>query len=174
MNAPGPIPLARAQKMAEKIAEAITPWCAKVEIAGSIRRRRAFCGDIDLVCLPKGGDLASLQARFKKSAWAEKEGVQNAIYHLQNGVQLDVFFAWEKTDMFEGTSTNWGSLLLCRTGSAAHNIWLIQHSKTLDLVWHPYNGVVELEKGRVIASASEEAIFKTLKLDFIPPEQRER
>jgi DNA polymerase/3'-5' exonuclease PolX len=174
MKTPGPIPLARAQKIAEKIAEAITPFCAKIEIAGSIRRRRPFCGDIDLVVLPKPGQLSALQARFKEKSFALREGPQNAMYQLQNGVQLDVFFAWEKTDLFTGPSTNWGSLLICRTGSAAHNMYLIQHSKTLDLIWHPYNGVVEITEGRIIASATEADIFKALKLEFIPPESRER
>ena len=142
--------------------------------ARAIRRRRPYCGDIDLVILPKPGMLQDLQARFKRHCVAESEGPQNAMYRLPNGVQIDAFFAWESDDFFTGRQTNFGTLLLCRTGSRQHNIWLIEHSKRLDTPWHPYVGVIELEKGTTIASATEEDIFRALKLDYLPPEQRER
>ena len=54
--------LARAQHYAAKIVEWISPFCvvgsalpcgASIAVAGSIRRIRPTCNDIDIVCIPK-------------------------------------------------------------------------------------------------------------------------
>jgi DNA polymerase/3'-5' exonuclease PolX len=133
--------LATTQKLAEKILAELTPYCDQIEIAGSIRRRRPNPNDIDLVCLPKPGNLIELQSRFHARCKVLSEGVENAMYLLGNGVQLDVFFAHhEARDIFGEVQAhaNFGTLLLCRTGSAQHNIWLIGQAKHKDLYWKPY------------------------------------
>jgi DNA polymerase (family 10) len=169
--------LATTQKLAEKILAELTPYCDQIEIAGSIRRRRPNPNDIDLVCLPKPGNLIELQSRFHARCKVLSEGVENAMYLLGNGVQLDVFFAHhEARDIFGEVQAhaNFGTLLLCRTGSAQHNIWLIGQAKLKDLYWKPYAGVFTQADGRCLASATEEGIFTALGLEFIPPEKRER
>lgn len=45
--------LAQAETYAQKIAEWLAPFCERMMIAGSIRRRRPVCNDIDLVVIPK-------------------------------------------------------------------------------------------------------------------------
>jgi DNA polymerase/3'-5' exonuclease PolX len=45
--------LETARKYAEKIVEWLGPLCYRIEIAGSVRRERANCNDIDIVCIPK-------------------------------------------------------------------------------------------------------------------------
>jgi DNA polymerase/3'-5' exonuclease PolX len=168
------MPLAKAQKLAERIAGEITGYCHQVEIAGSIRRRRPDCGDIDLVVLPKDGMLAALQERFKLHCKVHSEGRQNAIYVLPNEVQVDVFFAYQQQDLLTPMTTNWGSLLLCRTGSTQHNIYLVQHAKMIDLIWRPYAGVFSTETGEFLAGVTERDIFTALRLDYVRPEERER
>ncbi len=187
-------PLQFAEKLAAKIAAELTPFCDQVEIAGSIRRRRPFVSDIDFVVLPKPGQLDALRERCKRNAKVIINGNQNLIVELtlagghdpQNinrtlphqKIQVDIFIAQPETrEMFDATPTNFGSLLLCRTGSVAHNIYLIEHAKALGLVWNPYHGVfgrIGLGKPKCLASATEAEIFSALKLDFIPPERRER
>lgn len=168
-----PIPLAKATALANKIVQEILPYCHKIAIAGSIRRQRPYCGDIDLVVLPKPGQLVSLQGRFKQKAFVITEGLQNAMYQLQNGVQIDVFFAQEKSDMFEGQTTNWGTLLLCRTGSKEFNMHLSLTAKAAGLAWHPYIGVLDAN-AKTLASATEEDVFQALGLPFVEPQNRER
>ena len=163
-----------AQKLAEKILAEISPYCLKAEIAGSIRRRRPFVNDIDLVLLPRDGNLLALQERFHKSCKVLKEGQQNAMYELANGFQLDVFFAYQKEALFTPMTTNWGTLLLCRTGSKEHNIYLIEQAKKINRAWRPYAGVFDLDTGDCLACATEESIFEALGLPFIPPQSRER
>lgn len=46
--------------IAEKIVRFIEPYCQRVVIAGSIRRKDAECGDIDIVAIPKFTEIPSL------------------------------------------------------------------------------------------------------------------
>jgi DNA polymerase/3'-5' exonuclease PolX len=47
------IPLARAVSIAETTQAALAPHCERIAIAGSVRRRKAFVGDLELVCIPR-------------------------------------------------------------------------------------------------------------------------
>lgn len=171
--------LSAATALAEKIKAELQPFCERIEIAGSIRRGRPEVGDIDLVILPKPGQLAAIKARCLHRCAPVTEGDQNFIVRLPMsgplpGAQLDIFFARPATkDFFQEVPCNFGTLLLCRTGSKEHNIFLVEHAKRMGLTWHPYRGVVDPE-GYILASATEQAIFTALDLEFIPPAQRER
>jgi len=47
------VPLAKAEKIASRVVEKLMPYCQRIEIAGSIRRRKSEAGDIDIVAEPK-------------------------------------------------------------------------------------------------------------------------
>ena len=47
------LPLAAARDLAEELAGMLGPFCDRIEIAGSIRREKPDCGDIELVCIPR-------------------------------------------------------------------------------------------------------------------------
>ena len=161
------------RKLAERIAAELTPFCDRIEIAGSIRRQRPVVNDIDLVVLPKQGSFYALQERCKQHSKVVTSGEQNQIYRLANGEQLDLWIArWPSQDLLTRTPTTFGTLLLCRTGSKEHNIYLCQRAESLGMRWNPYHGV--FEHGRCIACETEEEIFTTLQLDFVEPEKREK
>lgn len=169
----GMIPLDKADKLAAKILAALAPYCDQIEIAGSIRRRRPLVGDIDIVCLPKAGDYQTLRERVLVHSRVITEGPQTIITRLQNGVQLDLWIARQPTkDLLSETPTNFGMLFLARTGSTQHNIWLCQVAERMGRHFNPNHGIYEGR--RLVASATEEDIFKALQMDFVPPEQRER
>jgi len=46
------LPLAEASKLAEEVKAILSPFCQRIEIAGSIRRGSVFCGDIEIVAVP--------------------------------------------------------------------------------------------------------------------------
>jgi len=169
------IELAKAQGMAEKIVAAMAPYCERIAVAGSIRRLRPMVGDIDIVVLPKPDQLRAFRLRCKQNATVVSDGDQNLILTLKSGVQLDIWIASHaEKELLDTRPCNFGSLLLCRTGSIKHNIHLVQHAKSVGLVWNPYWGVFAPHGRRALASETEEDIFKALKLDFVPPERRER
>ena len=164
------LPLATAQKIAEKIASELTPFCRRIEIAGSIRRRRPAVGDIDLVVELKDHD--GFQARLQQNTTPISTGDQNIIVQLKNGCQLDVFTAKPGIhDLLGYTPGTWGSILLSRTGSRAHNIRLASLAAERGLHWNPYHGIFSGKT--VVASESEEDIFRALGIGFVPPEKRE-
>ena len=164
--------LAQGKKYAKGIIAAIRPYCERVEIAGSILRERPNVNDIDLVVIPK--DHAALVQRCKQRCRVRANGDQNLLLEMNNGVHVDIFIAQPKSrDLFIEQPSNWGSILLCRTGSREHNIYMVERAKSLGLKWNPYVGVYDKDLN-IIASETEEDIFKALQLDFIPPQDRER
>lgn len=170
--------LPRAIGIALKIQEQIAPLCEKCEIAGSIRRARPEVGDVDLVILPREGQIAAIKARCSQKCRVVRDGDQNCIYQiaLSDGtpLQLDIFFARPAVrDLLNTAPGNFGTLLLCRTGSKEHNIFLVEHAKRMSLRWNPYRGVMD-GQSNVLASETEEDIFKALDLAWIKPEERER
>jgi DNA polymerase (family 10) len=163
--------LASAEQKAVKVVESLRVFCGKIEIAGSIRRRRPEVGDIDLVIEPLPGKRRYIRDRCL--SWAPRlleDGQVNLLFEVK-GVQIDIFFADEPGKDLFAEPSNFGTLLICRTGSKDFNISLAARAKGRGLHWNPYRGVVE--HGSVIASATEEAVFKALGLAWIKPEDRE-
>lgn len=169
------MPLSKALAVAERVRDGLAPLCTRIEIAGSVRRRRPDCGDIDIVL--ETADRAAVEARIQQRCRIEKNGPQYLVALMEDGTQLDLWFAHGPTmpaDMFatEPEPGNFGSLLLCRTGSAAHNIHMVEMAKKAGLRWHPHRGVMKGD--RVIAAETEQEIFRAVGMLYVPPERRER
>lgn len=182
--------------LAERIQRELAEYCLKCEIAGSIRRARPEVNDIDLVILPKPGATQLIKARCKLRCRVITDGDQNFIVALnlfddsaqmrKIDFQLDIFFAHNGVDdLLAPQPTNYGSILLSRTGSKDHNKKLCTIAKQRDMAWKPYIGLFaggewvfrgqesEYEGGTLIASETEEKIFEALGLKWIPPVLRE-
>jgi DNA polymerase/3'-5' exonuclease PolX len=191
-------PLAYAQKLAERIAGELTQFCDKIEIAGSIRRRRPVVNDIDLVVLVKPGQERAFRDRVHRNTLPKIDGPQTLVVALPlpgrgpagaepaSGIelQLDIWLAsGGDRDLLRHTPGNWGTLFLCRTGSRQHNIFLCQRATARGLSWNPHHGIFgpvgwpSVPSGShsvCLASETEEDIFRILDLPVIAPELRER
>ena len=159
----GKILLERAEKMAEAIVKYLSPYCKKIEVAGSIRRRKAWVNDIDLVLIPANlwnlhQEILNLSRAFPPKASGSK------IMRIEvNSTQVDLYFADE---------TTWATLLLIRTGSAQNNIRLCSRAK--DGGWHlaaDGSGLFN-EVGWRIAGDSEQSIYEALGLPYQEPRER--
>lgn len=165
---------AEVEPLAFKIVSIIDPYSTRAEVAGSIRRRKPTINDVDIVVQPKPKPQSWIQiikaVRREFHAITEKQGDKLATLYLpfasrqgQGYLQVDLYRASEGT---------WGILLLIRTGSAEHNIYLC--NLAIRKGYHlAYSKGLLNEKGEVIASKTEQEVFQKLELDYIPPEDRE-
>ncbi|MDD3885372.1 MAG: hypothetical protein PHI35_00690 [Victivallaceae bacterium] len=180
-RAPSPAPaiaLERGLVIATRILNELAPLSARIELAGSGRRRRPFWGDLDFVVIPK--DAAAFHDRVmqrctlaKKADGSNKgDGSEVLIVEMSNGVQLDFYFARASSgDMFRKTPCTWGSVLLHRTGSKAHNVYLAKRALEKGYRWILNSGLYCA--GNHVCGSTEEEIFSALDLPFVKPEQRE-
>lgn len=164
------LPLSKARSFAEKVMEQLSPYCDRMEIAGSIRRKIHTVSDIDLVVIPR--DVKGLMKRCLERGVQMCAGEHVFRIETFSGVQLDIYFAHTgKPDLFRPLPSNWGSVLLCRTGSREHNIKLCNHAHSLGLKWDPSYGLFN-EFGDCVSGETEEDLFEALKLPYVKPEDR--
>lgn len=159
----GKIELSRAQKVAEGIVELLSPYCSRPpEVVGSIRRKKSWVNDIDLVVIPK--DLWSLHAELTRLGGGKlKMSGPKIIRVMYGSIQVDVYVADEHT---------WATLLLIRTGSAENNIRLCTVAR--DRGWRlaaSGDGLFN-ETGERIAGDTEQSIYAALGLRYQAPEER--
>lgn len=170
--------LTRARALAEVISDVLSPLCERIQVAGSVRRSRPVVNDLDFVVLLRPGQRAAFEQRATQSAAVVKSGEDILIVRLKDGTQVDFYFARPPgADLLAPVPGNWGTVLLCRTGSKEHNIYLAQQAQRAGFRWETMIGItlaVDFSGRSVIASETEEDIFRALGMDFIPPEKRER
>jgi DNA polymerase/3'-5' exonuclease PolX len=162
--------LEEAQQLAARIVQTIDPLCERTAIVGSVRRRRPEVHDIDIVVIPK----PFMWGRIPILMRSELEAMQGIAG--PELIRMYVPFANNserrvQVDFYAATAQTWGVILLIRTGSTDHNIRLCTHAKALGMMLSASRGVIE--KGVVIASKTEEEIFKALILPYVAPGDRE-
>ena len=154
------IALERAQKIADEVVKLLSPYCKRIEVAGSVRRRKPWVNDIDLVLIPH--DLWNLHHEIRGLGTMKMSG--SKIMRVMVGdVQVDIYVASEET---------WATLLLIRTGSKENNIRLASLAKNKG--WHlaaSGDGLFN-ENGRRIAGDSEQSLFEALGLPYKEPWER--
>ena len=156
-----------AQDIADRIVTALAPACERIEIAGSLRRRRPDVHDIDLVLIPR--DRLDLLIRLMDlyGRKPEKIGEKYVMLKSFDGIQVDLYLATPET---------WATLLLIRTGSKQHNIHLAQRANErgwrLKANGEGIDGPVDAQ-GAPIMMQTEADIFQTLGLPYREPWERE-
>jgi DNA polymerase (family X) len=134
----------------------------QIEVAGSFRRRRETIGDLDVLVTSTAADqVMSRFTRYPDVKRVVSQGSTRASVRLSGGLQVDLRAV--EPDAY-------GSALQYFTGSQAHSIELrtIAQSKKLKLnEYGVYQGTHR------VAGRTEEEVYATLDLDWIPPELRE-
>ena len=151
--------------VAEAEAEALVGFlkdCGRVVVAGSYRRRRDTVGDLDiLVTAENGAAVGDKLLRYDNVAEVLAHGPTRTTVVLRSGLQVDVRAVPEQS---------YGAALLYFTGSKSHNIALRGLANEQGWKLNEYG----LFAGkRRLAGATEEEVYKKLRLAFIPPELRE-
>jgi DNA polymerase/3'-5' exonuclease PolX len=148
-------PRADALNVARACVAALRPACSELIIAGSLRRRKAEVGDVEVLYIPKIIEIADPEDFFGQKIKANavdlilsalaSEGLigkrlnkdghttwgdrNKLAVHGQSGIPIDFFSA---------TPENWWNLLVCRTGGAESNTAIAAKAKAAGWKWRPY------------------------------------
>ena len=167
-NADKRIPLEEAAGIAGEILPEIhkIPGVLHAAVAGSIRRKKATIGDIDIVIISREKDrkkIAESILRLPQSARVLARGNTRISLLLKNsGIQTDFRIMGE---------AEYGAAMLYFTGSREHVIKLRMIARELGLKINEY-GVFSIDTGEKLAGETEEGIYRILHMNYIPPEQR--
>jgi DNA polymerase (family 10) len=138
------------------------PGVRHVQITGSYRRMRETVGDLDLVVTAEDSSkVMEHLARYDEVREVQASGPTRSTVILKSGMQVDVRVVPEES---------YGAALQYFTGSKAHNIAIRRMAQDQDLKINEY-GVFRGQKR--IAGETEESVYKTVGLPWIPPELRE-
>ena len=135
---------------------------SRVIAAGSYRRGLETIGDLDiLVTAPAGHTVMDRFVAYQEVRDVLAHGATKSSVRLQSGLQVDLRVV---------PQDSYGAALLYFTGSKAHNVVLRQLAQQRGLKLNEY-GVFRGDKP--IAGDTEESVYASLGLPWIPPELRE-
>jgi len=141
---------------------AADPAVARIEVAGSYRRRRETVGDIDVLAVssrPSG--VMKRFIEYSRVKQVQARGTTRSAVTLDCGLQVDLRVV---------PAASFGSALHYFTGSKSHNIAVRALGLKRGLKINEY-GV--FKAGRRIGGRTEEEVFRAVGLPWIPPELRE-
>jgi DNA polymerase/3'-5' exonuclease PolX len=183
-----------ARAVAQKIVAELEPVCERIEIAGSIRRQKPMVGDIEIIYVAKTTLTKGTQDLFMPTAvenlvdkkleeWRTKGRIEPRL--KKDGSQTwgdQIKLATAKLsgipiDFFQTSQEAWWNYLVCRTGSAAHNMKIACAAQRQGRKWHPFGtGFEELKDGRpsgvIHAMHSEREVFEFVGLPWLEPRDR--
>ena len=154
--------------VAEEITSEIVSYLKKstkiknISPAGSLRRWKETIGDIDILITGRSGKkIIQVFTKFPKTERVIAAGETKGSIIVEGGIQVDVRIVEPKS---------YGAALQYFTGSKAHNIRLRNIAKSKGLKLSEY-GVSRGKK--IVAGKTEQEVYKTLGLAYVPPELRE-
>ncbi|MGE5465202.1 MAG: DNA polymerase/3'-5' exonuclease PolX [Syntrophothermus sp.] len=160
------IPLGKAYPLAMEIADVLkgVEGVIDVQPAGSLRRMRSTVGDLDI--LVAGEDSTAVMDAFVKLPRVNRilgKGETKSSIEFNDGT---------RAQLWVHPPEKFGTALVYATGSKDHNVRLreIALAKGLSLSEHSFARIKG--KGEIFC-ATEEEVYKTLGLPWIPPELRE-
>lgn len=181
-------PLEEASGIAQRFLELVEPNSERIIVAGSIRRKRPWPRDIDIVAIPKFGEV-------EKDAWFAPIKVKTSLLQarvdelIEKGVvkrrvksdgktmvgDLVAFIEFEAMplDVYYSTEETWWGLVQMRTGSARFNRMLATRALRMGLKYHGDGHGVTRKGVRIDDGSSEDNIFKALDLKYLRPEDRD-
>ena len=140
------------------------PEVVEVDAAGSLRRRKETVGDIDLVAASK--NTSATVTALGKAPFVGRvitSGTNQTTILHKSGFQVDLKVV---------PPAEYGSLLQHFTGSKEHNVALrtLAEKNGMSL---SENGITNIKTNKLKKFSTEEAFYRALKMDWIPPELRE-
>ncbi|HEY7339197.1 MAG TPA: DNA polymerase/3'-5' exonuclease PolX [Bryobacteraceae bacterium] len=159
--------LSFAQAVVDELVEILgkVPGVTKVTPAGSLRRGKETVGDIDLLVTGPGAEqaLETFVSLPKVHEVLGRGANKASVKYGLEGIQVDLRALPEE---------NYGAALQYFTGSKEHGIAIRARAQKMGLTLSEYS-LARIDTKKVVASATEEDIYRALGLAWIPPELRE-
>ncbi len=184
------------QAVATRLCESLSPHCARLEIAGSLRRGKPEVGDIELVAIPLVEEqvqrdlfgevvertavnrlalaLDTLVASGAIAADPPSPDLKRAWGEKYRKFWLLINDRWGaiQVDLFLTTPEAWGAIFTIRTGPAEFSEALVTHFK-YHTPYRQQGGVlVRQDTGAVVPVPEEADYFRLAGLPFITPVRR--
>ena len=140
------------------------PVVDRIVVAGSSRRGRETIRDIDLLVVSK--KPAAVMDQFVQLPFVDQvqaHGETKSSIRTSQGLQVDLRVV---------APESFGAAWIYFTGSKAHNVKIRQLAQQKELLVNEY-GVFRKKGNRRVAGKSEEEVYKSLGLPWVPPELRE-
>lgn len=152
-----------ALKIAEKIKSELAPFCERIEIAGSIRRKKKEPNDVEIVAIPRGREAFELKHFLEKFKMLKGSfpGKYIRLFRNEDSIFIDLFLC---------TVKNYWMIFVIRTGNAEFSHFLVTRAKKLD--YRVKDGMLFDENEIPFEIESEKEIFDILRMKWIPPEKR--
>ena len=193
MSAGRPVPLALAEAVASDLVELLSPVCARLAIAGSVRRRKPAVSDIELVAVPRlvaepAGDLWG-EATIERDLLAEHLATlatsgelvpRRVIVHRADGrleesrrvgpAYQALEFRALPVDLFiVRPPAEWGVIIALRTGPGDWNTRLVTECQRYG---RRVSGGRLLVDGIPVACPEEADFFRGLGQPWVDPPER--
>ncbi|MCX6749247.1 MAG: hypothetical protein NTW17_00685 [Candidatus Pacearchaeota archaeon] len=146
--------------LANKIVSDIKPFCKRVQITGSIRRKEKNPIDIDIVLIPKKEEnKKKIEEILGRKGRFLEGGKQRASFRIK-GVKVELYYT---------TTEEEGAALLAYSSrfGASIGLRLVAKRKGFKLNQHGL-----FRRGKRIAGKTEEEIYRALGREWKPPEKR--
>src|SRR5580658_3692618 len=157
-----------ASKLTEYLAK--FPGIDRITPAGSLRRGRETAGDLDILvtgtaCCDDKQRASAVEyvAKYPPLMDVIALGDNKISFRLRSDLQVDVRLL---------PPESFGAAMQYFTGSKAHNVALRQRALKMGYTLNEYS-LADLKTEKPVAGKTEEEIYGTLKLDYVPPELRE-
>lgn len=153
--------LDKANDVAEDVVKLLKPFSYKIEICGSIRRKKPDVHDIDLVVIPNPEFYDEIKRIFSSDSFIRFG--EKIIQLKHEGCQVDIYIA---------TTKSFSVLKLIRTGSAEHNMKLCSMALARGMRLRA-NGIGLCDGNGYVIADTERKILTTLLGKYIEPEDRD-
>lgn len=167
-------PYDEALAIANDLLTLLRPACERIEIAGSLRRKKAEIGDIEVVAIPKTRAVKDLFDNEIARVSLVDLTLEDMAF-TKNGDKYKQFeYGGMTVDLFLATPETWGVIYVIRTGNAEFSHWLV----TPHYAGGAMPGTMRCQDGRLwksgaVLNTPEEAdVFAALGLAWVEPEAR--
>jgi DNA polymerase/3'-5' exonuclease PolX len=176
-----------ARKVGEELVAELTPRCQQVRIAGSLRRGKPDVGDIEILYVPRSGQVHKPGELFAQPGsladeltdrWVDagvliKRPNSNGSTTWGGLNKLAIHAASHMpVDLFATTTERWFVSLVVRTGSAETNIRLAGNALRRGWKLHAYGAIERADTGEQFFPTSEREVFELCGVQYLEPSAR--